>query len=111
MSPTAKEISFIALIIALGVCLFLLGRQSNIHNEVIEQPNVDKYLRTIDSLERVNKINKDSIVVFRRQFDSLSTLKVNNHKKVTNAINKIRVFNPTSRERWNDSVLTAKGLK
>lgn len=107
-----KDISLGILIIAIMVCIFMMGRQSVVQQQaILAGPDNSNLYKTIDSLKSVNKKIEDSIKVCYSKIDSLSKLKVINKKKVEHGIIEIKRFTPDARIRWNDSVLRANGLK
>ena len=96
---------------ALLVIVFFLGRHSKSDPVLIPEVDISKYTRKNDSLEKVIKSYRDSVKWAYVAIDSLSKKKVINNKKVKNDKDVIIKFTPTSRHRWNDSVLRAEGLK
>ncbi|CAK0764731.1 hypothetical protein CCP3SC1AL1_350014 [Gammaproteobacteria bacterium] len=111
MKLTNHDKVLIGLFVALAIAIFFLGRCSKKVIEPIIQTDISKYEMKIDSLANSNKSLTVKNIYLLLKYDSLESKKVINHKKTASEINKIKFFTPDSRIKWNDSVLTAEGLK
>ena len=106
-----SNLVLIGLIVLLAIAIFFLGRCSKKVIEPIIQTDTSKYEMKIDSLANSNKSLKEKNIYLLLKYDSLESKKVINHKKIASEINKIKIFTPDARAKWNDSVLRVNGLK
>jgi hypothetical protein len=83
-----------------GVLGYLFGRNP----APLPLPDYSKYERSIDSLNRLNLANKDSIRVLYRSISVIDSLSLLNIKKVSHDKNLIKSFTPVSRRRYVDSL-------
>jgi len=70
----------------------------------VTPPDYSKYERSIDSLNRLNLANKDSIRVLYKSISVVDSLSLLNIKKVSHDKNRIKSFTPVSRRRYLDSM-------
>ena len=109
MEKRDYELMFLCL--AIVVLAFMAGTHMKPDSVLVPEVDTSKYDRKNDSLEKVIASCRDSVKTAYSLIDSLSKKKVINNKKVKNDKDVIIKFTPTSRHRWNDSVLSAEGLK
>lgn len=93
------------------IVVFFLGRESKFNPEEIEQTDTSAQQRIIDSLTKADQVHKDSVRLLNFKFDSVKTSRKFNHKKTNHEVIKIKNASIPVIDRWNDSVLSANGLK
>ena len=79
----------------------------------IDIPEVDtmKYVFAIDTLMKDREIYEIRIKQLEEVLDSLSEEKKVNRSNLNHNTNVIKKFNPTTRSRWNDSILRSEGVR
>lgn len=77
---------------------------------VIPLPDNSKYIRHIDSLNVLNRADKDSIVVFKKVMRINDSLSLLNIKKLSHDKKLIDNFTPITRKRALDSIFALQGI-
>lgn len=104
-----------AILIVLVICLLpvgiAIGRMSK-ETVVITPPyNTTAADLSRDSLIKLKEDADKEITRLHKENDSLKGLKVINHINVNYHVGKIKIFTPSSRRRWADSVFRAEGIR
>jgi len=99
------------MILVIMIAVFLMGRNSRKPEIIIEKPDVSKFEKKIDSILQINKCYQDSINHAYASIVEIARRKDDNIRRLKNELDEIKKFTPTSRNRWNDSVRRAAGLK
>lgn len=98
----------IVVLIMAGIIGFCIAKAtSQKPQNVLVLPDISKQTMLIDSLKRNGRLHQDTIVILRRQLDSLSKVKIINHTQLNEELNKIKGFTKITRNRWIDSVYKA----
>ena len=107
--PSHRDLAILAIsaicFIVIGFAISRIFTPTPIINQ---QPDVSKYIFTIDSLKVCNSNLETKTLLLKVRIDSINNAKEINHSNLNHNVAKTKTFTPTASKRYMDSLFAAE---